>query len=387
MAEPRPAWKTWRARALLLVAGLAAAFLSGEALLRWVFHAAPLLDLDIYYLDSAGNLRMKPGARRRHVTRQWDVRIAINQEGFRDRTQAVGSPVSPVLGLGDSMAFGWGVNLEETFYYQLEERLNQKRPIRVVKAGTPGTGPGDQLRFLRTIGDQYRPQLVVLGFFVGNDFTDVQMGGLEQFHVEDGLLIRRAPRPASGLAAWGQKLLRSSHQLQFLRALQLAREARRQAAAKGVHAALAARDPWLLEFAKVHLREHPPEVARAVTETLGYLDQFRDYCRERNIDFVLMVIPRSYQIYPEELQELQSAFGLAPQDLEVDHPQQVLRQWGERRGVALLDLLDAFRDQQQRQPGQKLYNYPDAHMNAAGHKLAGERLAAFLEQRGLPRLP
>ena len=283
------------------------------------------------------------------------------------------------------MAFGWGVNLEESYYYLLEEDWGKRRPVRVVKAGTPGTGPGDQLRLLRAIGDRYRPQLVILSLFVGNDFTDVQMGGLEQFQVEDGLLVRKPLRPVTGVSAGAQKLLRRSHQLQFLRALQLAWERRRQVAAAAPHAALAAGDPWLLEFAKVHLREHPPEVARAVDETLGILDKFRNVCREHGADLVLMVIPRSYQIYPEERQELQAAFRIADQDLDLDHPQRLLRGWADRSGVAMLDLLEALRRDQSQNPRRKLFYYSDAHMNPAGHKLVAEALAAFLAEKGLPR--
>ncbi|MBI3695358.1 MAG: SGNH/GDSL hydrolase family protein, partial [Acidobacteria bacterium] len=230
-------------RIIVPLASLALAALIGEALLRWVFHAAPLLDLDIYYLDEGRRLRMQPGARRRHVTRQWDVSIAINQEGFRDRAVPVASPAPPVLGLGDSFAFGWGVNLEDSYLYRLEQSLNANRPIRVVKAGINGTGTGDQFKLLEAIGDRYRPQMVLLSFFGGNDFTDVQMGGVDQFEVQDGLLVRRELGPRSRLDVWRQNLVRSSHLLQFLRAVQWTWERGRAAGLR--HEALAARDPWL----------------------------------------------------------------------------------------------------------------------------------------------
>ncbi len=374
-------------RALIVGASVGAACLVAEGLLRWVFHAAPLLDLNIYSLDGAGNLRMQAGAARRHVTRHWDVRIHINQEGFRDREPAVRSTAAPVMGLGDSFAFGWGVNLEESYLYRLEERLNQRRAIRVVKTGTPGAGPGDQLRLLETIWDRYRPQLVILGFFVGNDFADVQMGGLEQFEVENGLLIKRELRAISGVARWRRRLARWSHLLQFLRASQLRWQQRGAARETGSHAGLAAGDPWLREFAKIHRGEFPPETARGVAQTLEILDKFLAYCRQRDAHFVLLVIPRSYQVYPGELKEMQTAFGIADADLDLDHPQRVLQDWAQQRGALALDLLPEFRRDFAEHPNRKLFHYPDAHLNAAGHALVAERLAAWLGERSLPRLP
>jgi hypothetical protein len=375
--------RRWAGILLTAVSALFALLLA-EALLRWVFHAAPLLDVDIYAMDADRLLRLRPGIRRHHVTRHWNVTIAINGEGFRDRHDPIVSTALPVLSLGDSFAFGWGVPLDQTYSYLVEERLGGPQPVRVVKAAVPGTGPGDQLRLLDTLWDRYQPQVVLLGFFVGNDFTDVQMGGADQFEVQDGLLIRRELRPPSFAARWRQTLLRSSHLLQFLRAVQLS-WGQRAAQGPGSHAGLSARDPWLWEFAKVHLRQHPPETARGVAATLTVLDRFQTESSRHGADLVILVIPRSYQIYREELGELQSAFGIRDEDLDLDHPQRILREWARSRHARIVDLLPVFRSHHERNPGTKLYYYPDAHLNAEGHRVAAEALAAFFEQSGLPR--
>lgn len=383
VSRQNPLW----GRLLVLAISLGVAGLLAEGLLRWVFHAAPLLDVDIYYLDSQHNLRMLPGARRRHVTHEWDVRIAINQEGFRDRETPVPSPAPPILAMGDSFAFGWGVKLEDTYLYQLEQSLDRSRPVRIIKTGTPGTGPGDQFHLLEEIGDRRQPQLVLLSFFIGNDFTDVQMGGIEQFDIKDGLMVRRQLGPVSWMQTVREKMARSSHLLQFLRAVQLDWQRRGAAGSNTPNSALAARDPWLLEFSKVHLRIFPPETARGVIQTLEYLDRFLEYCHGRNIDFVLAVLPRSIQVNPKELAEWQAAFRISDQDLDLDHPQKVLAAWAQSRGARIVDLLPEFRRFRAEHPGQNLYFYPDAHFSVAGHKLAAEVLSSYFEAQHLPRLP
>jgi hypothetical protein len=45
----------------------------------------------------------------------------------------------------------------------------------VINAGYPGTHTGEQLALLKKYGLQYQPDLVVLGFFVGNDFKDADL--------------------------------------------------------------------------------------------------------------------------------------------------------------------------------------------------------------------
>jgi hypothetical protein len=210
------------------------------------------------------------------------------------------------------------------------------------------------------------------------------MGGTDQFEVQDGLLIRRELRPPSFATRLRRSILRSSHLLQFLRAVQLSWR-KRATGGPASHTALAARDPWLWEFAKVHLRQYPPETARGVAATLEVLDQFQNESSRRGADFVILVIPRSYQIYRGELLEIQSAFGVRDEDLDLDRPQRILGEWARKRNALMVDLLPVFRSHQERNPGAKLYYYPDAHLNAEGHRVAAEALAALLEQSGLPR--
>ena len=119
--------------------------------------------------------------------------------------------------------------------------------------------------------------------------------------------------------------------------------------------------------------------------TLDYLGRLADFCRARSTVFALVVVPRSYQVYPEELAELKSALQLTDGELDLDRPQRILREWARRREVLLLDLLPWFRRSAELEPNRRLFYYPDAHLNPAGHSVAAEALYSFLTETRLTR--
>jgi hypothetical protein len=376
--------QSWILKAGVALFSGALAVAAAEFTLRYWLHAAPQLELDLYARDAEGNLRLRPNITRRHVTRLWDVGIHIDGEGWRghadghqgraleSRAPQGPAPEGPAMvGLGDSMAFGWGVEFEESFLFLLEEQLRRAQPVRLVKAAVPGTGPGDQYRLLQSIWQRYEPRVVLLSFFVGNDFVDVQMGGAAQFDVEDGLLVRRSMggESPSWLARARTRLIRSSHLLQLVRAVQLNWSRQDPGSPAGPEASRQW-DSWLREFAQVHLANYPERTQTAVEQTLASLDELAAFCRQRSAPLILVAIPRSFQIYPEERREFIEALGVSGDDLDLDRPQRLLAEWASRRGALLVDLLPAFRLRQRENPEENLYHYPDAHMNAAGHRAA-----------------
>ena len=382
MVQPR----TRQAKIALFLAGVLLALAIAEVAARYLF-AAPLLDLPIYRRDTQGNLLLRPGLRRRHVTRHWDVTVAINEQGWRDSSDPTPSGGPTLLGLGDSFAFGWGVELEESLFFLVEERLKRVRASRFVKAGVPGTGPSDHWKLLPALWERHRPSIVVLVFFVGNDFTDVQMGGSAQFEVRDGYLRRRPlpDQPDSWINDVSWSLARYSRLLQWLRAAQWNWARSESNSAASPNSVPRGWDAWLREFAQVHLRSYPQRTETAVRHTLDYLGRLADFCRDRSTVFALVVVPRSFQVYPAELVELKSALGLTDAELDLDRPQRILREWARQREVPLLDVLPEFRKSAAVEPNRRFFYYPDAHLNPAGHRVAAEALYSFLTETSLTR--
>lgn len=103
------------------------------------------------------------------------VPVVINELGLRDR------PIEPktperrrLLLLGDSVTFGWGVPIEDTYGRQLEKVLaNSGVNAETVNSGVCGYNTVQQEAFLSTRGDRIDPDGVLL-LFVDNDVQPVE---------------------------------------------------------------------------------------------------------------------------------------------------------------------------------------------------------------------
>ena len=118
---------------------------------------------------------LKPGARLELAAGSRVVTYAINSLGFRDEefTEQKPDGVFRILALGDSMTFGPGVNVEETYPKVLERLLNEQEEDRyqVINAGASGYSAYEELVTWRNRGDDLDPDLVIVGFCV-NDVGD-----------------------------------------------------------------------------------------------------------------------------------------------------------------------------------------------------------------------
>ncbi len=348
-----------RARLLVPLLSVLVGLALGEALLRGVFRYAPQVDLDIYRRDEAGNLALIPHLTKRHVTPLWDVHVRTNAEGRRDEP----GDEAPILGLGDSFAFGWGVEESEGLYRRLENKLGQK----ILNAAVPGTGPPDQARLLETVFADAAPEMVLVALYVGNDFHDAAAGGADQFEVDGGLLVRKTDEGGAGAWGWARRL----------RVLQLARALQLRWFASGPGGQEREWDAWMRRFAEVHRRDAPERLFEATAEAL---DRIRSWCDGRGARLAVILIPRSWQLDDAELAAMTAELGIDPEELDLDRPQKFLLAWGAERGAEVIDLLPAFRRVAAEYPRPRLYHTPDAHWTADGHALAARSVAARLRR-------
>jgi hypothetical protein len=365
------------------LAGLAIA----EIALRTVAADYSPITFDVYSRDADGQLRLEPGARRQHTTPEWSVAIEITQDGFRGPADPGSSGDRPVLlALGDSFAFGWGVEAGETFLARTGRSLAEGgQRVRIFNAAVPGTGTTDQLALLTRLLRTESPSVVLAGFYAGNDFQDVADGGAAQFDVVDGLLVRRGLEGGAfdRLRAW---VKRKSYVAQVLARQWWIAEQRRTSAepvASRAHPGLEQRDTALRQFMQIHLREPlPAALAAGVDGTRAALDEMRRLSEARGARFVVLVVPRNVQVYEDDRRRYETAFGIAPDGWDLDRPQAILAAWASSRGVEYVDPLPALR--REAASGPRLYYFPDSHLTARGHAAIAAVLSQYFAAHPLP---
>jgi lysophospholipase L1-like esterase len=291
----------------------------------------------------------------------------LNSGGFKDvehaRDKAPGT--FRIVALGDSFAFG-SVPYEDNYLTLLGHRLGTTtRPVEVINMGISGAGPQDYLALLRDEGLAFHPDLVLVSFFVGNDFTDTKRA--RRRSVLDASAVATVCRYAWGLAFKTAGRVAVSDQYDdgaptWTDEAYLAMEAdrsridRKDALATG---------------------EHGP-VKRIFLDPVDFLTRIRSSCAGRGIALAVAIIPDEVQVNPRLQARVVEALKVEPGTLDFRQPNRFLEERLTAAGIDHLDLLDRFVSAAAAGP---LYKPNDSHWNLAGNRLAAEALADFLAPR------
>jgi hypothetical protein len=105
--------------------------------------------------------------------------LTFNSLGMHDTEHPLEKPpdVFRILLLGDSFVQAVQVNESETAHQVLEDYLNEQKQtgqptIEVLSSGVINWGTNQHLVYYREQGHLFQPDLVLLAFYLGNDFSD-----------------------------------------------------------------------------------------------------------------------------------------------------------------------------------------------------------------------
>jgi len=103
----------------------------------------------------------------------------FNSYGMRDREYPLEKPAHTyrIVGLGDSIMFGWGVEQDKTYLKLVEHELNfhaqskaEEQKYEVLNFGVPGYNTAMQVALFEKRAIRFNPDLVLI-HFVNNDFA------------------------------------------------------------------------------------------------------------------------------------------------------------------------------------------------------------------------
>ncbi len=247
--------------------------------------------------------------------------VKINSLGLRDHEYPVEKDpgVLRVLVLGDSITFGWGADLEDTYSKVLERKLNEEAgaegtQFEVISSGVGNYNSVMEVSYLAERGLQLDPDVVILGFFL-NDAEPL-------------------PTPTKGFLA--------EHSYLYVFAA---------AGFDAVSRQFFGRGDWRDYYSSLYDESNPGWV-----DCQTALRELSTICQERDIPLLVMLIP--------ELHQLGEDYPFA------DVHQKVATIFDEQP-VEVLDATSAFTGED---PPTLWVSRQDAHPNAKGHAILAEAL-------------
>ncbi len=326
-----------------------------------------------------------------------------NNLGLRGKDITLAKPpgVRRILVLGDSYTFGVYVEDDEVYPALLENFLQDRGfPVQVLNAGyADGWSPDEHYAWLMDRGFAFSPDLVVYGFFIGNDVSDIckpcwrdlDERGLPRRMVNANVYVDAFGRVRSRVLdshtvghEWIMRfpLLRESHLLVRLsrRLEDLARDSRRKTPR---HDSAGGGHDYGEEYFSMIL--DPKREGRVTAEReellLELVYGMEAECASRDIGFLLLMIPVNFQVHEDLLRDRDVVRhqGL-PLGATIDRNFfDEIKPALDERGVSHLDMLEAMKGRAER-------FYPsngEVHFNAEGHRFTAVTLMQLLLERHL----
>lgn len=116
----------------------------------------------VFEADKDLVFKLKKNLRMTYSQYEFAVEVTTNSIGLRDREVAPKHPgVYRILGLGDSFSYANGVNLEDTYFKELENCLSVStgRQIEVINCAVPAYSLLQEIQFLKKYGMTLDPML------------------------------------------------------------------------------------------------------------------------------------------------------------------------------------------------------------------------------------
>ncbi|MHA2220308.1 MAG: hypothetical protein ACXACY_30895 [Candidatus Hodarchaeales archaeon] len=306
----------------------------------------------VFYDDSYNRFRGKPFSQ--------DYVFRLNSYGFKDVEFNKGNKgLFRILGIGDSFTYGV-VPYQFNYLTILEKKLNQEhRSLEIINMGIPMLDPRKYYAILVNEGLKLNPDMVLLSFFVGNDFKRKKIKPYEYSYV----------------ASFFNYLISIRHEYK----------------GKIIHGrAIYQDDKPSLPYekylenekrisGKIFKKENKKFLKR-FNGAIYYLKKIQDICDENNIELMILIIPDEVQVNYKLQTDVVKAYKTTSKDFDFFRPNRMLTNKLTDLSINYIDLLEYFLKVPEKRP---LYKPNDSHLNIAGNKLAADIIEDYLKKNFL----
>lgn len=358
-------------RVALFLAVVAVQFAVFEIALRvWGSSEAAPAFQGLFTQDPDIGFRLKPGARTRYRTAEFDTIIEINNAGVRD-AEDLGPKASNerrIVILGDSLVLSVQVPFEQTFGELLEARLNSRQSqfrYRVINAGVQGYGPVQERLLFRKLAPTLQADVVLASVFVGNDAEEA---------FANRALLNPAARPA--LATFRERVVnalrRTVRRSMVLQVLRL----RLTSATERFTTTIAPPEAPLQSYAQTPA----PRIAEGIRITQDCVRDIAADAAQRGAATGVILMPARFQVddgdYGRLKEAVEAAGGQLIRDAATERFDAAVASLGLPRFNPLPALLAA-------RGGPDLFFQRNVHLTEHGHVVFAEALERFLLDSGL----
>ncbi len=318
--------------------------------------------------------QFKPNSTGRMSTGEFDVLYNINAFGLRDkhRNLTKAENITRILVLGDSFTEGYSVKQNETYSFFLEQILNNgSNTFEIWNGGVSGYSQDTEYVYLKNNIGKIMPNIVLLGFYVGNDIIDLCQNSWETD--KNGL----PKKVASKIARIQDNILRLepsennpylSHFMFYLNLVLL-----RTHSYVWIRNKVSGAGNGDFEGVPMMIKDGAPFIKMNWVKTRKLFDAINNLSVLNNASLAVVIIPPRMQVYDKEWKLAENyARGYT---LERDLPQKVILEWCMSKNITCINLLSEF--QALNEP---LYNtLMDSHLNKQGHLRTAQIVSKFLE--------
>jgi len=319
---------------------------------------------------------------------EYVVNIKTNSLGLRNKEIELSKKQNEfrIVVLGDSFTFGYGVEGDQTYVYFLNEFLKKYSPfnssnsnmnVETINCGVGAYGTKKEIKFYEKYCRELNPDLVILGFYVGNDLFD--NSEIDPMTISDGLLIKT--RSLDDYQKEKNKIFSLNL---FLNRFHITHFIKNRISGYEEKKVIIPVEEWyknqFYHRLSLLLTNSLQSVSKEMEDTLNLLKAFDKSLKSRGVRFVVLLIPFKEQVInlrQEKVKEaiLKKTYHLKEEDFDFFLPQKRLKDYFKKNAIPVCDVAPGFVKSRQ---NRNLYYKEDDHWTVDGHKLTAEILHRFL---------